>query len=211
MTVTKKQIAANRQNAQKSTGPTTPEGKAKASKNALKYGFNAKDMILNTPVFNENPAEYEALLDSLYEELKPATALQEYLVRKIANSLWRSRRILLAETAQINDQLEYVESGLERHRSLTSLPRYESSPDDQIDYEMRERINAIARKLIPREDVNINSMRYELRLDRQLTRSIRLLKFLKLYKFDENETGLPEDIVENDITDPNPGNTIADN
>jgi hypothetical protein len=99
MTVTKKQIAANRQNAQKSTGPTSPEGKAKASKNALKYGFNAKDMILNTPVFNENPAEYEALLDSLYEELKPATALQEYLVRKIANSLWRSRRIPLAETA----------------------------------------------------------------------------------------------------------------
>jgi hypothetical protein len=54
-------------------------------------------------------------------------------------------------------------------------------------------------------------MRYELRLDRQLTRSIRLLKFLKLYKFNENETGLPEDITENDKTDPNPGNAIADN
>jgi len=36
---TQKQIKANRQNAQKSTGPKTDEGKAAVSQNAVKHGI----------------------------------------------------------------------------------------------------------------------------------------------------------------------------
>jgi len=43
---TKKQIAANRRNAKKCTGPTTPEGKAATSMNNLRHGLRAGTIIL---------------------------------------------------------------------------------------------------------------------------------------------------------------------
>lgn len=42
---TEKQIAANRRNALKSTGPRTPEGKARSRWNALKHGILAKAVV----------------------------------------------------------------------------------------------------------------------------------------------------------------------
>ena len=52
---TKKQIQANRNNATKSTGPRTGEGKARVSQNALKHGLLARDAVLP----DEDPAEFE--------------------------------------------------------------------------------------------------------------------------------------------------------
>jgi hypothetical protein len=41
-----KQMRANRQNARKSTGPKTPEGKAVARLNALKHGLLSQQILL---------------------------------------------------------------------------------------------------------------------------------------------------------------------
>ena len=49
------QRKANRQNAKKSTGPRTPEGKARSSQNALKHGLLARDAVMA----DEDPAEYD--------------------------------------------------------------------------------------------------------------------------------------------------------
>ena len=54
---TQRQIEANRRNAQKCTGPRTPEGKARSSRNALKTGIDAKSAVL--------PSESAAKLDEL--------------------------------------------------------------------------------------------------------------------------------------------------
>ena len=43
---TQAQIDANRANAQKSTGPKTPEGKAKSRRNGLKHGLTAEACML---------------------------------------------------------------------------------------------------------------------------------------------------------------------
>src|SRR5256886_4777295 len=54
---TQAQLNANRLNALKSTGPTSPEGKAASSLNALKSGIDAWSHIIP----GEDPAELEDL------------------------------------------------------------------------------------------------------------------------------------------------------
>jgi len=52
------QIAANRANAQHSTGPRTPEGKTASSMNALKHGADAASVVIP----GEDPAQYDRLV-----------------------------------------------------------------------------------------------------------------------------------------------------
>ena len=52
---TKAQIKANQQNAQKSTGPQTAEGKTVVSQNAIKHG-----LFTDSVIKGENQADYEA-------------------------------------------------------------------------------------------------------------------------------------------------------
>ena len=49
------QIKANRENAQKSTGPRTEEGKAVVAQNAVKHGLWARQAVIK----EEDPAEFE--------------------------------------------------------------------------------------------------------------------------------------------------------
>src|SRR3990172_8931611 len=105
MSTSEKQIEANRQNAQKSTGPKTEEGKKTSSQNSITHGINAVDITINSPRLKENQSDYDLLVASLTDELRPKSVFQEHLVYKIANCLWRYRRVISAETAEINRQL----------------------------------------------------------------------------------------------------------
>src|SRR6266545_2902246 len=89
-----RQIDANRPNAQKSTGPSPPEGRA-VSLNSLKYGLYAETLILP----GEDPAAFEALLDRLDAEHQPATLTEETFVSQIAMATWRRARIQRMEAA----------------------------------------------------------------------------------------------------------------
>ena len=57
-----KQARANRQNALKSTGPKTPEGKDAVRLNALKHGLRSEEILL--------PGEDEEALMELGERLR---------------------------------------------------------------------------------------------------------------------------------------------
>jgi hypothetical protein len=50
-----KQLEANRRNAQRSTGPASPEGKATAAQNAVKHGLYTENLLLE----GEDPQELE--------------------------------------------------------------------------------------------------------------------------------------------------------
>ncbi|MDB0573094.1 hypothetical protein LBW59_20270 [Ralstonia solanacearum] len=94
---TEKQLTANRKNAHKSTGPSTAQGKAKASGNARRHG------VLSTRLFleDENPEEFRLLFDGMRASLAPVGDLELLLVEKIAVSTWRQHRFVRAETASI--------------------------------------------------------------------------------------------------------------
>lgn len=92
-----KQEAANRENAQRSTGPKSADGKATSSRNAVRHGVFAR--VATLPA--EEQAEFDKLIAHLEEDLRPVGALEIILVEKIALAIWRNRRLLLAETASI--------------------------------------------------------------------------------------------------------------
>ena len=98
MTISDKQLEANRKNA-KLGGVKTEEGKAVSRLNALKHGLLSEVILL--------PEEDEAALLELGKrmrtELKPVGELELSLVDRITSNLWRLRRALKAEREMMDD------------------------------------------------------------------------------------------------------------
>jgi hypothetical protein len=88
------QISANRRNAKKSTGPKTAAGLAVASRNALRHGLTAKQLVIR---YEEEAADFVSFHDDLRAALAPADAVEEQLVERIVLCSWRLRRVCRAE------------------------------------------------------------------------------------------------------------------
>jgi hypothetical protein len=110
---TDKQIAANRLNAQKSTGPITPEGRAAVRLNGVKYGLHAETLVLK----GESESDFTALLDSYEAEHAPATPTEEALVVQLAMAAWRLRRLYHAEAAFYTKEMTFL-AGLNSEKKL---------------------------------------------------------------------------------------------
>ena len=81
--------AASRRNGAKSRGPVTPEGKARASRNALKHGLCAEHFVV---VEGESAEAFAAFEAALMGDLAPKGALQTLLAGRIARAAWRLER-----------------------------------------------------------------------------------------------------------------------
>lgn len=101
MSSSDKRTAANRANAQKSTGPRTVQGKQRSGKNALIHGILSRDLVIDT----EDPSEFAALLDGLLDAHEPAGAAEALLVEKIAMALWKMKRLNAVESATVRRAL----------------------------------------------------------------------------------------------------------
>ena len=78
---TEAQIEANRANAQKSTGPRTPEGKEKASQNAITHGLSARETVIR----GDDELEFEIHRETLLDQLIPGSPLEEMLADRIVD------------------------------------------------------------------------------------------------------------------------------
>jgi uncharacterized protein YecA (UPF0149 family) len=129
------QILANRQNAERSVGPVTAEGKARVSQNASKFGlFSVANFVgpEEQDIFDKFESGYLA-------ELSPATPLEQTLAREIVQAAWRLRRCAALETNppedMDNEALDRLQTSIDRaraaaqrtfHRSLKELRRLQS-------------------------------------------------------------------------------------
>ena len=115
------QTNANRANAQKSTGPKTPEGKAKSSLNRVSHGFNSATLFIG----GENREEFDALLADLTTEFHPATPNEQILVEKMVHNQWNSLRALRLQSVVLQASVPagYI------HPNLGLLLRYQTSAD----------------------------------------------------------------------------------
>jgi hypothetical protein len=117
-TVSEKQLQANRQNAQKSTGPTSAAGKARSRFNAFKHGLTGMYTLMPW----ESNDEFKEYLDMFVLELEPQGAIEYKLALRVAEYNWRIDRAAVFEAPVADDALSRQEMLLE----LTRLSTYET-------------------------------------------------------------------------------------
>ena len=119
------QVEANRLNAQKSTGPRTPEGKARVAANAIRHGLLCEKAFID----GEDFALFEEHCRSMKESLAPVGAIEEELADRVAAQSWRLRRATGIEGLFLHRQLgqhglledEYA-GGARRRAALAGEP-----------------------------------------------------------------------------------------
>ena len=148
-----KRNRANRQNAQKSTGPRTTEGKNRSRWNALTHGLLAQSVVLPDCEELESPEQFQELLTDLTYELNPLGIREGMLVEQIAVSYWRLRRALRMEAGSIAKRVE-------------THNRFEGrGPVESVCLPIPDRAHLI--------------IRYETAIDRRLTRTQNTLERLQ--------------------------------
>ena len=156
----KRQTAANRRNAHRSTGPRTADGIHASSLNALKHGLRSQLTVIP----GENEADFHALFDAFVEEAAPESARDLAAVRKAATCEWRLRRIAAIETEMFTQALQQpteeatidnIEAVIERLAAQQSAPP--QSP-----------LTALAQRFLSGEIKHFGALaRYEASLNRQ--------------------------------------------
>ena len=160
---TEAQIKANRENAKKSTGPRTEEGKARVSLNALKHGLLACDAVLP----EEDPAEFDRQLRDLERDLRPENSLEWELVRQIADAQWRMRRLVRIETA-------FLAGAIEARRRHEEIFHPDSIPSGR-----EGETQLLGAGLLNRTQALLHLARYDAHLSRRYYRAIAELGRLR--------------------------------
>ena len=150
-----KQIEANRRNAQRSTGPKTPEGKAKVRFNALVHGRRAESAVLP----GENQNAFNQLLADHMSAWKPQDEMEKSLVEQIAVNQWKMARLGAAEAVLYEPgALPPAEFALATHRIYLTQARLERAVSNTIaDLERYRKIRlARAEERLTAEQIQVN-------------------------------------------------------
>jgi len=103
-----RQKAANQANALYSTGPKTREGKAAVRFNAFRHGLLAQDVVLP----GEDADAFDDLWNQVRADLLPVGPIEEFLVDRIVNNMWRLQRLARAETALFHSRVQGLKADL---------------------------------------------------------------------------------------------------
>jgi hypothetical protein len=165
-TTSPRKIEANRRNALKSTGPKTPDGKKRVSRNATRHGFFSKWLLIQGRDGNESKQEYDDFCAGVQEHYSPIGWLEELWAEKIGVWSWRLRRLIRFESGQISLALARHSYDL-RQSKADELAEPESAPlsDPEIDA-MTDHL------FLPEKEELDKLLRYEAMINRQLNHAI---------------------------------------
>jgi hypothetical protein len=150
---TEQQLAANRANAQKSTGPKTPGGKYISSRNGTRDGSFAESIILP----GESAERFRKLHASYIDQFQPATVYERDLVETMTVNRWRLRRVWELETASFGHE----------QRAQSFATQGEDPPTKYV----------LAHRALSQPPRSLESLnRYEVRCDRQYNRAADRLR-----------------------------------
>ncbi|MHB9024137.1 MAG: hypothetical protein ACYC7E_08165, partial [Armatimonadota bacterium] len=118
--ISKRKRLANLRNAQKSTGPRTPQGKAKSSQNAIKHGFFARATLLP----QEDRALFTDFARAMRHDLMPVGALEEVYAAQIIVGAWRMQRQARIEAGVFSEFLENARKAMDYNNEHHYDPNY---------------------------------------------------------------------------------------
>jgi len=154
---TRKQIEANRRNAQKSTGPVTAEGKAACAMNAFKTGLYAESLLIP----GEKLEDLQQLIADYYREHRPTTPDQRGILDDLIMCEWQLRRLIVVEASlwnyQISEFFRPVEDEYRTGKALGNNTKSLSLIQRRIDATRRGRdrnirlLEELTAKPIPRQ------------------------------------------------------------
>jgi hypothetical protein len=115
-----KQVAANRANAKRSTGPKAAVGKALSRMNACKHGLTARTIVIQ----DEDPKKFERLRAELWDEWQPRPGMESVLVDRLAGEIWRLLRPPAFEAAIIGAKCADVAASTDIYGHPTYQPEH---------------------------------------------------------------------------------------
>ena len=148
----------NRQNAQKSTGPKTPTGKAKVRLNGLRTG--ARSSVIDMSAIEslvllpwEGPEAYKAAVADYMDKLQPRDQVEIGVCQKIADTQWRLMRLALNERT-LNEECmikagQLAHPGVPENRllNLDCLNGFQIATEGKLLKEFRREEAALQRSL----------------------------------------------------------------
>ena len=174
---TEAQISANRQNAEKSTGPRTAEGKAAISRNAIKHGLFAEETVIN----GEDQGRFELRRVVMLDEWQPVGPMETMIAERIVSLSWRLNRTERMQNQVLDEMIEWMAP------APIECYIHESTPADMRGSEEKFTIPEPAKALgrIARNDwaddkVLERLMIYERRIESSMLKMIRMLKKLQI-------------------------------
>jgi hypothetical protein len=146
--MTGKKLAANRRNQALSNGPVTDEGRERIRAALRCFGYDTQAEERALGALGEDPAQFQKLLEGLWEEWNSVGASQEGLVISLGGALWLMNRaarmqegLSVRRAEEINtgrqDRLhaqmiraKMTEERLKRILDSVACPRYVTTKDD---------------------------------------------------------------------------------
>ena len=151
------QYAANKLNSLLSPGPTSPQGRARSSVNALRHGLTARVVVLPTEDMNA----YKAFSKEIADSLDAQTPLERQFAQTVADNQWRINRI------------RSIEDG------MLGMGHYEAAGNFDADHAEIHAAMTAARAFRDNSQAFVNLSIYEQRLHRSLKEALRQLKELQ--------------------------------
>jgi hypothetical protein len=130
--ISPRKLAANRANAQRSTGPKTSEGKEQSKFNAVKHGLTARYFPAVIQAGTAEWEQFETVRTDLYGFYQPADPLEELMVEKVTIEYVRYRRLVEREQVLCaHNRPNFLDI-------VNKLARYQTAINRQLFEAMRE-------------------------------------------------------------------------
>jgi hypothetical protein len=181
-----KQTEASRTNGAKSQGPKTPEGKAKSAQNGNRHNLAGGHIVL---LSNESPDQFKAFSFGYLDAFAPANFVERDLVFQLIAASWRLARISAMESAII--ELE--------------MWRQEETHAETFDYLDSHTRHVLTFLNMNNEEDGMRKLhRYQTAARRAYNAAFKQLQALQGDRFSRQPSSLPEPVLEDLETEPQP-------